>query len=537
MPENAASELTRTALSGSTFGQRREDIFRRLQRTAQLTSQNYSGKNELATENDDVVQELCEALEETLAYGLRQTVNVTLTAASIFQNMHEIVTGGTSFSGGGSSNNNETTFWDFCQTQLTLHELQRYEGLKQIWTKHGRGRAFIRATLNEKRLQSHVLTWLNDEAQIQRFYTPWSLLLNEEAARKLPDILDSLKDVLFALNIENPELNAPRRQAGASTGVVKEEPIITSPQPVPVALRRQSGAKCAVERPIQCATSSEDLLGALNPREMLEVQQLMSNQAVSKELMDQASLVPKYLTEAEPCDPIEPELEFLKSPLPDVYPSKQDHELIPSVAAAPASDNELFEDRSDTSSQWSKSSSSANGLGAQQTAALVEQVSMLNERCALLETRVAELNLQNRQLIRRLTKQFNESGIDPASSFCSNFLITIPHVKLVKSTRSGSHYVYEIHITMRQRLEHWTLFRRYSEFNKLHKSLLRTHPSISSIEFPPKKHFGNMNLVFVEERRQQLQIYLLHVIETLPQVEACKCKAELQKVFPFFRES
>lgn len=534
MPENAVSDLARTALSGSTFGQRREDIFRRLQRSAHQTSQNYSGKNELATENDDVVQELCEALEDTLAYGLRQTVNVALTAASIFQNMHEIVTGGSSLSG-GIGGNNETTFWDFCQTQLTLHELQRYEGLKQIWTKHGRGRAFIRATLNEKRLQSHILTWLSDEAQLQRFYTPWSLLLNEEAARKLPDILDNLKDVLFALNLENPELNAPKRQAAASMGVMKEEPIINSPQPVPVAVRKQGGASSAVERPIQCATSSEDLLGALNPREMLEVQHLISNQAVKHELLD----VPKYLTETVPCDPIEPELEFLKTPLPDVYPIKPDQEQISTAAGATvaaASDNELFEDRSDTSSQWSKSSSSANGLGAQQTAALVEQVSMLNERCALLETRVAELNLQNRQLIRRLTKQFNDSGIDPASSFCSNFLITIPHVKLVKSTRSGSHYVYEIHITMRQRLEHWTLFRRYSEFNKLHKSLLRTHPSISSIEFPPKKHFGNMNLVFVEERRQQLQIYLLNIIETLPQVEACKCKAELQKVFPFFRE-
>jgi len=59
---------------------------------------------------------------------------------------------------------------------------------------------------------------------------------------------------------------------------------------------------------------------------------------------------------------------------------------------------------------------------------------------------------------------------------------------------------------------------------------------VSAVEFPPKKHFGNMNLVFVEERRQQLQIYLLNLVEVLPQVEACKSKAELQKVFPFFRE-
>ncbi|KAM8716131.1 hypothetical protein ACLKA7_003074 [Drosophila subpalustris] len=538
MPESALPEPIRASLNGSTFGQRREDIFRRLQQTAQQTSTNYSGKRELATENDDVVQELCEALEETFGYGLRQTVNVSLSAVSLFQNMHEIVLGGNG-GGGGVNSNNETTFWDFCQSHLTPHERQRYEGLKQIWTKQGRGRAFIRAMLNEKRLQSYVLTWLSDEAQMQRFYTPWSLLLNEEAAKKLPEILNSLQDVLFALNVENPELNAPRRHAVQSVNIVKEEPIIFSPQPVPVAVRKTGRNASAVERPIACATSTEDLLGALSPREMLEVQQIISKDAVEQELLEQSiNVLPSNVT---PCDPIGPELEFLKTPLPDVYPANQDldaeQEQAMVGATKNASDQELFEDRSDTSSQWSKSSSSANGFGnSRQTAAMEDQVMLLNEKCALLETRVAELTLQNRQLVRRLTKQFNETGIDPESSFCSNFLITIPQVKLVKNHRSGSHYVYEVHITMRQRLEHWTLFRRYSEFNKLHKSLLRTHPSINSIEFPPKKHFGNMNLVFVEERRQQLQIYLLNIVETLPKVEACKSKAELQKVFPFFRE-
>jgi len=533
MPESAPEPI-RAALNGSTFGQRREDIFRRLQQSAQQTSLNYSGKRELATERDEVVQELCEALEETFGYGLRQSVNVSLSAVTLFQNMHEIVLGGNS-GGGGVNANNETTFWDFCQSHLTPHERQRYECLKQIWTKQGRGRAFIRAMLNEKRLQSHVLTWLSDERQMQRYYTPWSLLLNEEAAKKLPEILHTLKDVLFALNVENPELNAPRRLSVQSVNV-REEPIIFTSQPVPVAVRKPGRTVTAVERPIACATSTEDLLGALSPKEMLEVQQIISKDAVQQELseLDLDTLhVPINVT---PCDPIEPELEFLKTPLPDYYPTNQDREE-GQEQGANANDPELFEDRSDTSSQWSKSSSSANGVGnSQQTAVLEDQVTLLNEKCALLETRVAELTLQNRQLIRRLTKQFNETGIDPASSFCSNFLITIPQVKLVKTHRSGSHYVYEIHITMRQRLEHWTLFRRYSEFNKLHKSLLRTHPSINSIEFPPKKHFGNMNLVFVEERRQQLQIYLLNIVETLPQVESCKSKAELQKAFPFFRE-
>ncbi|KAH8353225.1 hypothetical protein KR084_009722 [Drosophila pseudotakahashii] len=521
MPENAASSAPteggfrnlRSQLAGSTFGQRREDIFRRVQESAHQIALKYSGK-ELATERDESVQELCDSLEELLSYGLRQSASgSSFSAANFIQNMQEMVSGSAS----GGSNNNDATFWEFCQSQLTPHERQRYVDLKQIWTNVGRGRAFIRSTLNERRLHSHVLTWLSDEEQLNRFYTPWSLLLNDEAAKKLPEIIDSLNNVLFALNVDTTELNAPRRSTPAVP--VREEPIIYAPSPVPVLGRQKKRPGNAVERPIEGASSIEDLLGALKPIEAVEVQQLVSKDAIEQELA-------KPIEEVcvGPFDPIGPELEFLKTPLPE-------------VGSQAAAEPDFYEDRSDTSSQWSKSSSSANCVATnQQQTALEEQVNQVNERCALLETRVAELNLQNRLLIRRLTKQFEETGIDPSSSLCSNFLITIPQVKLAKTVRAGSHYTYEVHITMRQRLEHWTFFRRYSEFNKLHKSLLKTHPVVSAVEFPPKKHFGNMNLVFVEERRQQLQIYLLNLVEILPQVEVCKSKAELQKVFPFFRD-
>ncbi|XP_030384169.1 sorting nexin-29 [Scaptodrosophila lebanonensis] len=522
MPENALPEPTRASLSGSTFGQRREDIFQRLQQSAQLTSQTYSGKRELATDQDDNVQELCEALEQTFSYGLRQQPGAnTLTAASILQNMHEIVTGVS----GSRNNNNDSSFWDFCQTQLTPHERQRYEQLNQIWTKQGRGRAFIRASLNEKRLQNHVLTWLSDEALLHRYFTPWSLLLNEEAVRKLPEILDSLKDVLFALNVDTTELNAPKRMP--SSAPVKDEPIIYAPNPVPVATRTQKRTVGAIERPIAGGNSTEDLLSAINTK----VEQL----TVSDNAIEQR--IPYTSAYTTPCDPIEPELEFLNTPLPEVYPASEEQTKNSGAVANDAGDDELYEERSDTSSQYSKSSSLTNCTESQQITALEQQLGVLTDRCALLETRVAELSLQNRQLVRRLTLQFNATGIDPTSSFLANFLITIPQVKLIKPQRSSAYYTYEINITMRQRLEHWTLFRRYREFYKLHKSLLRTHPSIAAIEFPRKKHFGNMNLVFVEERRQQLQIYLLNLLETLPLVEACKSKEDLQKVFPFFRET
>ncbi|KAH8319187.1 hypothetical protein KR067_012905 [Drosophila pandora] len=514
MPTDSLRRI-RTQLGGSTFGLRREDIFRRFQESAHQISSNFKGK-ELVTEQEESVQELCDSLEELLGYGLRQSINgTTFSAASFIQNMHEMVSGNSSI----TSNNNETTFWDFCQSHLTPHERQRYLDLKQIWTNVGRGRAFIRASLNEKRLHSHVLTWLSDEEQLNRFYTPWSLLLNEEVTKQLPKIVDSLKDVFFSLNVDTTDLNAPRRSAGLQQ--LKEEPVIYAPNPVPVISRQRNRPGVAIERHIEELGSTSDLLSALKPVDTFESPQL--NKDVIDEQWNKPSEPPS--DSSEPVQPIDENVEFHldKTSLLDTS----------HVAAEP----DVFEDHSDTSSQWSKSSSpnwQANNV--QEQAHLEEQVNLLTERCALLETRVADLNLQNRLLIRRLTKQFEMTGIDPSSSLTSNFLITIPQVKLAKGQRSRSHYAYEIHITMRERLEHWTLYRRYSEFDKLHKSLLRTHPVVSSVEFPPKKHFGNMNLVFVEERRQQLQIYLLNIVETLPQVEACKSKAELQKAFPFFRE-
>lgn len=93
---NAPSKINVASASfgGSTFWQRREDIFKRLQQSAEKCKLKFSGKKELATEKDDNVAELCEALEDAFTYGLKQKHSVVaLTAVSLFQNMHEIVTG------------------------------------------------------------------------------------------------------------------------------------------------------------------------------------------------------------------------------------------------------------------------------------------------------------------------------------------------------------------------------------------------------------------------------------------------------------
>ncbi|XP_037957148.1 sorting nexin-29 [Teleopsis dalmanni] len=490
-PERSTSTPPKTTLSGSTFNQRREEIYRNLQESIKICSDNYANRKELASESNQSVANLCNALEDAFNYGLKQQQSSAVASATaLLQNMHEIVTG-------ICSSSNDVSFWDFCQEYLTAHERERYINLTNISTKCGRGRAFIRATLNENSLERYLLTWLSDSEFLQRYYSPWSLLLDEDASKELPKMINSLNTILFAIRIDTTELNAPTRTT--TTTIVRKEPVIHAPTPVPITnTKRKTNV---VERPIVAANSTEDLLKAVDTA-VLQIE-------IHNDFVPDVDEIP-----TPPADNIEPYLEFLKQPLtPD-----HEHEI---------------EDKSDTSSEYSKSSSAncdANQL------ALEEKLREMSERCFLLETRVAKLSLENRHLTRRLTQQFKESGIDPSSSLASNFLITIPQAKLFKSKHGSSYYAYDVHITMRRPCEHWSMWRRYRDFDKLHKSLLCTHPSVRAVEFPPKKHFGNKNLVFVEERRQQLQIYLLNLVETLPQVEACKTKAELQKIFPFLRE-
>lgn len=47
-------------------------------------------------------------------------------------------------------------FWQYVKEHLTKHEVQRFNTLKQINTDIGRGRAWLRACLNEHSLERYM---------------------------------------------------------------------------------------------------------------------------------------------------------------------------------------------------------------------------------------------------------------------------------------------------------------------------------------------------------------------------------------------
>uniref|UniRef100_A0A8C3V540 Kinesin-like protein KIF16B n=1 Tax=Catharus ustulatus TaxID=91951 RepID=A0A8C3V540_CATUS len=83
--------------------------------------------------------------------------------------------------------------------------------------------------------------------------------------------------------------------------------------------------------------------------------------------------------------------------------------------------------------------------------------------------------------------------------------ISIPRYVLCGQGKD-EHYEFEIKITVLD--ETWTVFRRYSRFRELHKSLKLKYPEVATLEFPPKKLFGNKDERVIAERRCHLEKYL-----------------------------
>ncbi|NWX18580.1 KI16B protein, partial [Aegotheles bennettii] len=83
--------------------------------------------------------------------------------------------------------------------------------------------------------------------------------------------------------------------------------------------------------------------------------------------------------------------------------------------------------------------------------------------------------------------------------------ISIPRYVLCGQGKD-EHYEFEIKITVLD--ETWTVFRRYSRFREMHKTLKMKYPELATLEFPPKKLFGNKDERVIAERRSHLEKYL-----------------------------
>nr|XP_029495807.1 sorting nexin-29-like isoform X4 [Oncorhynchus nerka] len=186
---------------------KRQHLLERLLDSVKQCQIRFGGRKEIASDSDSRVICLCAQFEAVLQHGLRKTRGLALTAAVIKQ-----------AAGFTSKTEAELTFWFYVKEYLNRHELQRFYSLRHISSELGRGRAWLRCALNEHSLERYLHTLLADRMRPGTFYEDWAFIMDEERASMLPTMAAGLNSILFAINIDNKDLNGVIR-AGSSSSV------------------------------------------------------------------------------------------------------------------------------------------------------------------------------------------------------------------------------------------------------------------------------------------------------------------------------
>uniref|UniRef100_U3I8J3 Sorting nexin 29 n=1 Tax=Anas platyrhynchos platyrhynchos TaxID=8840 RepID=U3I8J3_ANAPP len=168
-------------------------------------------RKEIASDSDSRVTCLCAQFEAVLQHGLRRSRGLALTAAAIKQ-----------AAGFSSKTETEPVFWYYVKEVLNKHELQRFYSLKTITTDIGRGRAWLRCALNEHSLERYVHMLLADKNRLSVFYEDWSFMMDEERSSMIPTMAAGLNSILFAINIDNKDLNGQSKCTPTVSDLLKE---------------------------------------------------------------------------------------------------------------------------------------------------------------------------------------------------------------------------------------------------------------------------------------------------------------------------
>ncbi|RVE59345.1 hypothetical protein OJAV_G00187690 [Oryzias javanicus] len=194
---------------------KRQHLLERLLDAVKQCQIRFGGRKEIATDSDSRVICLCAQFEAVLQHGLRKSRGLALTAAAIKQ-----AAGFSSRTEGGGA---ELTFWFYVKEHLNRHELQRFYSLRHISSELGRGRAWLRCALNEHSLERYLHSLLADRPRLGSYYEDWAFVLDEERASMLPTMAAGLNSILFAINIDNSDLNGgPTRGPASVSSLLKE---------------------------------------------------------------------------------------------------------------------------------------------------------------------------------------------------------------------------------------------------------------------------------------------------------------------------
>ncbi|KAK7113455.1 sorting nexin-29-like [Littorina saxatilis] len=183
----------------------RQSLLTRLLDAVKQCQVRFGGRSELATDSDSRVSCLCATFEAALQHGMKKNNK----ALSALRHMTERAGLGkmSDFFSEVKHMDTEPAFWQYVKEHLTKHEVQRFNTLKLITTDMGRGRAWLRACLNEHSLERYMHMLIEKEDIVRHYYHDWAFMCDQERNSMLPTMSAGLGSILFAITIDRPELN------------------------------------------------------------------------------------------------------------------------------------------------------------------------------------------------------------------------------------------------------------------------------------------------------------------------------------------
>uniref|UniRef100_A0A8C4RB22 Sorting nexin 29 n=1 Tax=Eptatretus burgeri TaxID=7764 RepID=A0A8C4RB22_EPTBU len=169
----------------------------------------FGGKKEIAFDSDSRVVCLCAQLEAVLQHGMKKGICGLSSAIRKVTSTHSKV-------------NTVPVFWHFVHEHLRHHDLQHLLSLSAVHTDTGRGRAWLRSSLNEHSLEKCLVSMLADRIHLKMFYEDWAFLMDDERASMLPTMAAGLKPIVFAINIDNEDLNGSGRGGTSISDLVRD---------------------------------------------------------------------------------------------------------------------------------------------------------------------------------------------------------------------------------------------------------------------------------------------------------------------------
>lgn len=576
---------TITQVKSAQNSENSDQLLKQLLQCVQQCQKRYGGKKELATEFDSCVAGLCLTFERVFLHGLRTKQPSDNKPAFALKQVSEIVVN-------SLSNTSETlSFWPFVRKHLTRHEQERFAVLKHIWTDTGRGRAWIRAALNERSLERYCHIVLSNPELLEVYYEEWALLRDQEKNSLLPNMAAGVASILFAINIDKPELNNSITNRSESFQT-KPEPIIEAP--IPEQRDRQKKKRKVARQFISFDDDDNSFLSTSIPsssssissestdyksktlRKLMESQSTMDNNNRNDKLLQEIpeTLTPVSQVEIGELTPVSVEREPGTIEIVDDEILEVPTDISAVLTAVETKNQEMLHKKQQKIDQLLKE----NEQLKQQVQKYVGAIRMLKSsdfdeellkdlsdinlnsdaqpdykieakifeqklvQVAEMHAELMDFNVMLQQslsqkdaLLERLRSELEAlRGPMPTDDLSSgNVNVWIPSAFLT-GTGSNSHHVYQIFL--RAGNDEWNIYRRYAQFYALHTDLKKLDPEVGSFDFPPKKSIGKKDSALVEERRKRLQIYLRKIIAHWPELAHCNSRFLLEQHLPFFKD-